>query len=258
LTAGLVLAGGVLAGCGRNADVVIAAGTTVVDSGLMDGLVATFAQDHPEAELSVVGLATQEALELGAQGEAGVLITHAPRLEAAFLAEHEARATPVFSSFFQLAGPAPQVDVLSGFTAAESLAEIARRGWTFVSRADGSGTHERELALWDAAGVDPSGADWYVETGQGMGISLLVADQREAFILVEAGTLATAETVSLMPVELAGDGSDLVNPYTAIVPAGAPPLAATFVAWLVSPDGRAALAGANAELFGSALFRPSP
>jgi tungstate transport system substrate-binding protein len=244
------------AGCADSGRVLVAAGTTVVDSGLIDALVEAYEDGHPDVELSVVGRATLDVLELGARGEADVLITHAPQLEADYLAEHGGRATALFSSSFHLVGPADRASELDGRTAAAAFGEIAARGWAFVTRADGSGTYERERAIWDAAGIDPDGAEWYAATGQGMGFSLQVADQREAFILVEAGTMAVTDAITLRAVALIGADEALVNPYTAIVPEGAPSQAAEFVAWLVSPEGRGALEAANAELFDSAVYRP--
>jgi tungstate transport system substrate-binding protein len=246
-----------IASCGGTGRVVVAAGTTAVDSGLIDALVDAYEAESPGVQLSVVGRATLDVLELGARGEADLLITHAPQLEAEYLAEHGGEATAVFSSSYLLIGPAERVGDLDGLSPDAAFAEIAAREWTFVTRADGSGTYERERAIWGDAGIDPDGAEWYVATGQGMGFSLQVADQRDAFIFVEAGTLAVADVVTLRPVALADAEATLVNPYTAIVPEGAPSASTGFVAWMTSSGGRAALAEANAELFGATVFEPA-
>ena len=100
------------------------------------------------------------------------------------------------------------------------------------------------------------GRAWYTETGQGMGLSLQVADQRGAFIIVEQGTfLAASELVRLRPIELVDSGDALSNPYTAIIPA-ADPGAIAFVGWLTSPAGRAALVEESGRIYGSEVFVP--
>ena len=255
---GLVAASLLALSCGGSDErVIVAAGTTLVDSGILDELVVEFEASEPGVNVSVVARATAEVLELGARGAADVLITHAPAREAAFLAAHpEAVAAPLFSSRFLLVGPPEVAASLDGLSPQEAFTRIASSSMSFVTRADGSGTHERELALWAATGIEPSGP-WYRETGQGMGLSLQVADQTGALILVEEGSyLAAADRLSLVPVALTGQGgSALDNPYTAIVVSGAAG-ARSLVAWLTSAEGRAALARANLTAFGTSVFAP--
>lgn len=245
------------AACGGSDDrVVVAAGTTLVDSGVVDALAEAYEASHPGIEISVVGLATREVLELGKGGAADLLITHAPNQEREFIASHpDAAAQPLFSSRFLLAGPEHRVRSFAGLTITVALQRLAADSEDFVTRADGSGTYEREQELWAAAGIDPGGEPWYAETGLGMGPSLLVADQMEAFILVEEGTFLAAVFLRLRRVELAGDELLLVNPYTAILPVGHD-AAAGFLEWLISPEGRVALMTANAQIFGRDVFSP--
>ena len=122
---------------------------------------------------------------------------------------------------------------------------------------DGSGTYDAERRIWEAAAIDPS-PPWYQATGSGMGFSLQVADQSGAAILAELGTFLTAGSVVDLVVvpTVPPDDQLLVNPYTAILVGTAPEAATDFVAWLVSPPGRAALARANAVLFGETVFSP--
>jgi tungstate transport system substrate-binding protein len=237
--------------------VIVAAGTTLVDSGIIDRLVEIYEADHPTVELSVIGESTARLLDLGRRGAADLLITHAPELEADFVAEGlAARYEPVMTSQFVLAGPP---DLITGTSTSfeELLRWVAERGLTFVSRSDRSGTHEREMELWNRAGLDPVGSSWYVETGQGMGLTLQVADQRRAFILCEIGVfLAAQPSLSLMIVPLDED-SALANPYSVIVVAGAPAPAGAFAEWLLSDDGRRAVLDANQDLFGEVVYRPA-
>ncbi|MDH3259527.1 MAG: substrate-binding domain-containing protein [Acidimicrobiia bacterium] len=249
----------VLSACATPVRVIVAAGTTLVDSDILDGLVALYETDHPDVDLSVVGESTAQVLELGRRGGADLLITHAPDLEADFVAEGLAASyEPVLASRFVLAGPAGTGPGIPS-TVVDALREIARRGDLFVSRSDGSGTHRKELELWSLAGVDPAGLPWYLETGQGMGLTLQVADQRQAFVLSELGAfLAAAPFLSLEIVPLRDDPV-LVNPYQIIVVKGSPAEsgAAAFAAWLRSAGGRAAIISANRDLFGEVVYQPA-
>jgi len=238
--------------------VVVAAGTTLVDSGLIDALAAEYEATRPGVELSVVGEATAQVLALARNGAADVTITHAPDLEAAFEAEGLAKATRVvFSSRFILAGPAAQAAPFSGLSAAEAFQRIATEGIVFVSRADGSGTHLVEQDIWAGLGLDPHGAPWYLETGQGMGLTLQVASERGGFTLSELGTfLAALPNLSLVDVGLSVDG--LRNPYKAMAVSGSPveAEAVAFVEWLASPEGRAAVERIDDALYERAVFEP--
>ncbi len=251
-----------LASCGGTSPdrVVVAAGTTLVDSGLLDAIVERYEEERPRTELSVVGESTLHVLELGRRGGADLLLTHAPLAEEAFVADGLAASRrPVLCSRFLLAGPPDRAKVLAGLTAAEALRRLAGERWTFVTRADGSGTHAREVELWGEAGLDPTGAEWYVETGLGMGPTLQVADQRRAFTLAEIGAFRAAEEdLSLVEVRLrAGEPGRLDNPYSAIVVEGEQASAAgAFVDWLQSPQGQEVIVTVNEELFGEVLYAP--
>ena len=211
-----------------------------------------------DADVSVVGASTAEILELGANGSADLLITHQPELEEAFLAEHPGAAeVAVFASTFLLVGPTSQQAVATESDIVRSLAAIAEAGETFVSRADGSGTFAKERQLWVLAGLEPIDAEWYVETGQGMGFTLQVTDQRGGFTLAEAGAfLASADVLSLQAVPTTAAPGLLDNPYRSIVvEPEANPAAAALQRWLVAPEGRSALERANRDLFGREVYR---
>ncbi len=241
------------AACSGSDRVIVAAGTTLVDGGLLDELVERFEEDHPGIDLSVVGEASAQILELGRRGGADVLITHAPRLEAEFVADGlAARYEQVLASSFVIVGPPGRI---GGGTAAEEMRAIAQSG-RFVSRADGSGTHEVEMGLWAAAGINPTGQPWYLETGQGMGLTLQVADQRDAYTLSELGAfLASADTLNLQVVEVTDPPP---NPYHLIVVADSPVQDAgeIFLEWLLGEDGRSAIEAANEMLFGQQVYTP--
>lgn len=250
----------VLGACAAgDARLVVAAGTTVVDSGFIDHVVASFEKAHPDIKVSVVGEPTRLALELGRNGAADVTITHAPAQETRLVdGGHVLETSSVFVSKFLLVGPPS----LSGRFETWELPEVLRAVFSdelvFISRGDGSGTHDKEMENWLESGFDPTGAPWYAETGLGMGPTLLVADQRKAFTLVEKGAyLASSESLSL--VDLGLDPGALDNPYTAMVMASSQHVSAArlLVNWLVSPEGRAAIEAANEELFGKVVYAPA-
>lgn len=248
------------AGCyARPARLVVAAGTTLVDSGLVDGIADRYERSHPGVEIAVLGDATAKVLELARNGAADVTITHAPDLERTFLDDGLAAAEAVvFSSRFVLAGPpGSRSEALAGLDGPAALARIAREGWTFVSRADGSGTYLSERHLWAEAGIDPTGSPWYLETGQGMGLTLQVADQRGAFVLTELGTyLVASPTLELVDVGIA-DPPD--NPYRAMAVAGveAEDAAVRFVDWLSSVEGEEAVLDVQRSMFDRPVYVPA-
>lgn len=239
-----------VAACSGGERVIVGAGTTLVDSGLMSALEAEYGRN-----IAVVGGSTAQILELAGQGAVSVALVHDESQELAYLAAHPGTARfAVFTSRFLIVGPLDAVDDFSGMEPAELMAAIASRGISFVSRSDGSGTYTRELALWDEAAVVPAG-DWYIETGQGMGFTLQVADQRGAFTLVELGAyLAAAGTIHLVPVQLGGPAETVANPYHALVVDRA---GEDFVDWLTGADGVAAITRANESTFGQQVYQAS-
>lgn len=242
----VLLAVAALAGCGGADRVIVGAGTTTVDSGLMAAL-----ERHYGFDVSIVAGSTAELLELATQGSVDVVVVHDEAQELEFMAKNpQAVRKRAFMSSFLLVGPADLVGTLGASSVAEVMGAIAAAGYTFVTRDDGSGTHSRELALWASAGITPGGS-WYVATGQGMGLTLQVADQRGGFTLVEAGVFASAAgTIDLVPVPII-DLESLANPYSAIVVTAS---GAHFFNWLTGEEGAAAIAAASSEIFGGPIY----
>lgn len=238
----------VIASCSGGDRVLVAAGTTLVDSGMMPRLAEVYRADTGR-RVTVVGESTQRVLDLARRGEADLVITHDPAQEAdlrreGVVSEYEL----LFTSRLVVVGPPDLVLEIAGSTPIDALRQIAARRWPFVSRGDGSGTHAAELALWTDAGVDPTSLGAYDRTGQGMGPTLLVADQRRAFTLAEEATLLATESLSLVPVSDIG----VPNPYHAsLVRSGD---GEPFLAWLLSQRGRMAIRTANKVLFGRQVF----
>ena len=248
-----------LLGCDTQPSLVLAATTSTYDSGLLESLVGEFETAHPDLAVRTVVVGSGEALELGRRGDVDVLIVHAPAAEARFVDEgHSIRRHPLMSNDFVLVGPPEDPAGVAGLAPAAAFARIARSGATFVSRGDSSGTHERELAIWRDAGVTPS-RPWHLETGQGQGTSLQVANEREAYFLTDSATFdVLSGIVDLVP--LVSGGADLRNEYSVIVPARAanPAAAALLADWMLSDVGRGAISGFRSRATGRPLFTPTP
>ena len=251
----------------RNRDVVLATTTSLQDTGLLDSLLPVFERETG-FRVRAVAVGSGQALKLGERGDADVIVAHSPAAEAAFeRAGFATRRRVVAWNYFALVGPREDpARVASAPSAFDALRRIATSGSRFASRGDSSGTHVRELTLWQRAGGRPV---WpgYIETGQGMAATLLVADERRAYTLCDRATLgALRRRVDL--VALRGEEPDLINVYHVIevAPAGHRGLntegARAFADWITSPRGQdllASFAPGGAPLFVAARGRePSP
>ena len=196
----------VLPGCGGDGQLIVAIGTTIQDSGLADPLFHRFERETGY-DLKVVAVGTGQALEMGRRGDADVVFTHAPAAEQAFVDEgYGIDRRLVMHNDFVIAGP---IDDPAGVSDARDAPDAFRRisdtNETFISRGDDSGTHKLELAFWQELGIDPSSEDWYQETGSGMGATLQVAAQREAYTIADRGTyLALSNRCGILPMYLGG------------------------------------------------------
>jgi tungstate transport system substrate-binding protein len=250
----------IAAGCSATPErIVVAAGTTIVDSGYIEALIDEYPGD---GDFSIVAASSRESFALGEGGAAEVLFTHLAEVEDAYVADHpESLQAPVFTSRFLFVGPPAQSVVEPGSDVVDAFSSIAEGHAPFVSRSDGSGTAARERAIWELAGIDPEGASWYIETGQGMGFTLQVTDQRDAFTLVEGGSFfAEASVLDLEEVTVTATPSSLLdNPYriTVINPSGAPAAVELFE-WMTSDDGRDAMVRVNEALYGRVVYEPAP
>ncbi len=245
-----------LAACGGASGerVVIAAGTTLVDSGFLQLVVDAYERGHDGVELSIVGLGSAEAIAYAEAGSADVIVTHNKDLLDQLIDRvPRAHRTSPFASTFVVLGPPGMQGAASPV---DLFASVAQHGVPFVSRDDGSGTNAKEREIWALVPHDPSGDDWYVRTGSGMGATLLVANEKGAVTLSELGAWLTARDglrLSELPIT---DTALLDNPYevTVLFPAELPE-AADFQGWLMTESGRAAIVAANDELFGRQVYR---
>ncbi len=242
--------------------IILATTTSVYDTGLLDSILPRFRRETGY-DLRVVAVGSGQALAMGRRGDADVVFVHSPAAEQAFMAAgYGVRRRVVASNYFTIAGPADDpARVRAAPSAADALGRIADAGQKFVSRGDSSGTNARELALWQQRGGRPA---WpgYIETGQGMAATLLVANERRAYTLTDRATLGYLRG-HLDLVALRGPAADLANVYHVIElnPAGHPRLNAeggrAFAEFVVSDEVQNYLAHFGESRLGEPMFVPA-
>ena len=265
--AAVVLAALCLASC-RNDDgagsdrapVILATTTSTQDSGLLDVLIPAFERESGH-QVKTVAVGSGEAIEMGARGEADVVLAHSPAAEEELMADGKGgeRRTVMHNDFI-LVGPFTDPAGVKGGTAAEALARIAEARAPFVSRGDESGTHTFELGLWEDAGRTPEG-DWYQESGQGMGATLQIANDKDAYTISDRGTYLATKSARDLLILVEG-GAELLNVYHVIditSDAGERVNAEGgkgLADWLVSPAAQSEIKSFGVDEFGEPLFVP--
>ena len=255
-----------LSACGGNGStgtVVIGSTTSLYDTGLLDTLVAAFEGDHPDLNVRVLSVGTGQALALGRRGDADLLLVHAPPAELEFMRNGYGRSRITFMrNDFVVAGPEEDPAGLGRLegpgVGPAAFRAIAETGAPFVSRGDDSGTHMKERSIWAAAGLDPTG-EWYLEAGQGMGSTLMLASERRAYVLTDRSTLTVLSDV-LDLEELAAGGPSLENLYSVMeTTAGANREGATrFRSWLLRDHALWIVREYGQARFGRPLFTLVP
>lgn len=198
------------------ASIILATTTSTQDTGLLDVLLPMFRQESG-IEVKVVAVGSGQAMKLGRDGNADVLLTHSPAAESKFMGDgFGLQRYTVMHNDFLLVGPADDPAETQGHkSAAAALARIAGREAPFVSRGDDSGTHRKEMDIWKKAGLTPGGA-WYLQCGQGMAQALRIANEKRAYTLTDRGTfLAHRKKLELVPI-VEGDPL-LLNRYAVIL-----------------------------------------
>ncbi len=219
---------------------ILATTTSTQDSGLLDYLLPDFEARYG-VRVDVVAVGSGQAIRLGQDGNADVLLVHSPTAEEQFMADgHGTRRETVMYNDFVVVGPKADPAGINGLTASEAFRKVAQARATFISRGDESGTHSKEKAIWKVAGIEPAG-DWYISAGQGMGDVLTMANELHAYTLSDRATyLAYAQAAIELEILVERDPL-LVNPYSVIAvnPARSTKinadLADMFIDWLISP-----------------------
>jgi tungstate transport system substrate-binding protein len=248
--------------CGDDRDLILATTTSTQDSGLLDVLVPQF-EDEYGWDVKTIAVGSGAALRMGEEGEADVLLSHSPSAEMEFMdgGYGESREPVMYNDFVIVGPPDDPAGIASAATAPEAFALIAESEETFLSRGDESGTNAKELTIWQSASIEPSGT-WYQETGQGMGATLTVTNEKRGYTLSDRGTfLAQRENFDL---EILFEGDEaLFNQYHVIVVS--PDVhseinvegARQFAEFIRSDGVQATIGSFGAEEFGRALFVPN-
>ena len=241
--------------------VILSTTTSTQDSGLLDVLVPLF-EKKTGLTVKTISVGTGQALALAARGEADVTVAHAASLEKKYVAEGKmTNRRLVMYNDFVIIGPPDDPAKIKGLPKAlDALKRIAESQSRFVSRGDKSGTNVLELALWKQAGVEPKGA-WYIESGQGMGQTLGIANDRRAYTLTDRATyLAFAKRVDL-PILVEKD-RPLLNIYSVmeVNPANGPRVnvagGKAFAEFVLAPETQAVIRTFGMDKYGQALFVP--
>ena len=261
LISAVLLVAGVYSCGGGSHELILATTTSTQDSGLLDVLIPQFEKEH-DYKVKTLAKGSGEALRLGSEGEADVVLAHSPKAEEDFMAagNGESRLVVMHNDFI-IVGPADDPAGIKGLTsAADAFKKIAASEALFLSRGDQSGTNTKELSLWTSAGIQPSGS-WYQETGQGMGETLNVASQKQGYTLSDRGTYLAQKKNFDLDLLVQGDKA-LFNQYHVIVvdPKKHSKVnaegARAFASFITSPEVQATIGEFGVKDYGQALFIP--
>jgi tungstate transport system substrate-binding protein len=256
-----VLSGTVSAQEPKNKDVILATTTSTVDSGLLDLLVPIF-EKKTGYRVKTIAVGTGQALAMGEKGEADVLLVHAPKAEKKLLNMGVARNYRlVMHNDFIIIGPAEDPAKIKGNSPVDAFKSIYESGALFISRGDDSGTNKMERALWKKTGTDPKHAKWYLESGQGMGATILMASEKRAYTLSDRGTYLAQKPNVKLDILCEGDPS-LKNIYHVmeVNPAKFSKVnadgAKAFGDFMTSPETQQLIGEFGKDKFGHPLFFP--
>ena len=250
----------------------IATTTSLEDTGLLPVLEATYEKKYPNVDVQFIAAGTGQALEYGKKGDVSLVMVHSKKQEEQFISEGFGTQRYVFAyNYFYIVGPATDPANINGTNATTAFTDIRVAGAAnptevqFVSRGDNSGTYNRELALWNASGADYNttvrNQSWYIESGKGMGDTLTIANEKNAYTLSDSGTyLAYEGKINLVP--LVTQGKDLLNIYSMIPvnPQKFPNVnneaAMNWVNFVLSPEGQTIVGEYGKDKYGQPLFYP--
>jgi len=244
----------------------VATTTSLYDTGLWGYLEPLFEEEY-SVELDVMYAGTGKVLEYGTRGDVDVITVHSKTREENFIAEgYGVERVPFAYNYFLIVGPPADPAGIRGTSPKEAFKKLMDTGsGSFVSRGDDSGTHSKEKAIWGKAGYDyetvQSAGAWYIETGSGMGQTLMMANEKEAYTLADMGTyLAYKGELELVPI--VDKGNILLNVYSAIavnpkkVSTTNIDIANNLINFLTSPEIQELIGNYGIEEYGMQLFTP--
>ncbi|SET43163.1 substrate-binding domain-containing protein [[Clostridium] polysaccharolyticum] len=262
-----VLSGTMLIGCGakkeeakKNTKIRLSTTTSVNDSGLLPFLQGDFEKDTGYT-LEITSAGTGAAIEKGKTGDADCLLVHAKSAEEEFIEEgYGVERVVLMYNYFVIVGPENDPAGIKGVSSAsEAFQKIKDSGCSFVSRGDDSGTNKAELKIWDSLGIDPDGQDWYISTGQGMGASINVASEKQAYIFTDKASYLSHSLKDSLAL-LLEESDDLKNTYSMIAvnkekwPDTNTEGASEFIKWMKSDKAKDLITSYGKEEYGQPLF----
>ena len=246
-----------------NSTLILATTTSTQDSGLLDVLIPMF-EEQTGYTVQTVAVGSGQAMEMGQQGNADVLLVHSPSAEKTFMDDGwgKDRALIMHNDFI-VVGPAADPAKIKDLGPAEAFKAVATAEALFVARADKSGTSTKELGIWAKTDVDPATTKpaWYIETGQGMGPSLTVASEKGAYTLTDRATYLANKAQLQLEILVEGNKT-LLNVYHVITvnPEKWPKVnqegASAFLKFMTDPATQGVIGKFGMDKFGQSLFFP--
>lgn len=238
----------------------IATTTSLEDSSLLKKLVPAFEKKYG-LRVDVIATGSGSALKLAENGDIDLVFVHDPGAEEKFVeAGYGINRRRVMYNTFVILGPEEDsAEVKNSGSPSQAFEKIFARKAIFISRGDNSGTHEKELLLWEASGLSPKGEKWYQEVGQGMATTILIANEKKGYALTDRGTYLALKNKIDLQIVFEGDES-LMNPYSVIAvnPEKYPKAnyqgALLFIDWVTSADGQKIIQ--DYKIDGEQLFYP--
>jgi tungstate transport system substrate-binding protein len=245
-----------------NPNLILATTTSTQDSGLLDVLIPLFEEEYGYT-VQTVAVGSGEAMKMGEEGNADVLLVHAPSSEVAFMdaGNGKDRFLVMHNDFIIVGSASDSAGIKGATSAADAFKKVSEAGAQFITRGDDSGTHKKELALWKSAALDPAGQAWYLETGQGMGASLTIANEKGAYILTDRATYLANKDNLQLEILVEGDNS-LLNVYHVITvspdkwPKANYEGALAFAKFMIADATQKIISEFGLEKFGQPLFYP--
>jgi tungstate transport system substrate-binding protein len=259
----------ILSSCGSSAtesppnpNIILATTTSTQDSGLLDTLIPIF-QDQTGYVVQTVAVGTGAALKMAEEGNADVLLVHAPASEKALMeAGWGLDRFLVMHNDFVIVGPANDpADIEGLLTAVEAFRKISDSHAIFITRGDDSGTNKMEISLWSKTAADPKGQSWYIDSGQGMGATLIIASEKQAYTLTDRATYLANKANLDLEILVEGDEA-LLNVYHVMTvnpekwPATNYDGAIAFANFITSPDIQVTIGEFGVDQYGQPLFFP--
>jgi len=247
---------------GKTNEIILATTTSTYDSGLLDVLIPAF-QEETGYKVKPIAVGTGEAIALGEKGEADIILVHSREAEDKFVeGGYGIDRRDVMHNHYVIIGLEVDPAHIIGLTAVEAYRAISENEALFVSRSDDSGTNKKEIEIWEEAGITPQG-DWYMESGQGMGETLRIADEKQAYTMSDRGTYLSQQN-SLELVILVESDDILFNPYgiIAVNPEKHKDIninyegALAFIDFITGERGQAIIKEFGVEKYGEPLFYP--